>query len=55
MKIISVISYSFVSVSEGDIGLAFLYVCMKMQTHWMYIFCNVGSYVRMTKTNPLGN
>ena len=49
MKILSVIIVLvfYLSVSASDIGLAFLYVCMKMPTHWMYIFCNVGSYVHM--------
>ena len=72
MKILSVtiVLLFYLCVSASDIGLAFLYVCvyyMRMQTHWMYIFCNLDSYVAiivyseilpmyyMTKTNSLGN
>ena len=45
-----ILSFIILFRSASDIGLAFLYMCvcvyhMRMQTHWMYIFCNMGSYV----------
>ena len=46
LSVIIVLSF-YLGVSASDIGLAF-FVCvyhMRIQTHWMYIFCNLGSYV----------